>query len=241
MISHRLWSGRFGSDPDVVGSALRLNGSPVVVTGVAPPGFRGTHSFLRAEFWTPLKTAERAGLVRLADRRGNTFRTLGRLAPGVTMPQAQADVDAVTASLREDHPAENRDLRTLVVPETDARPEVDAAGLAPFIASLLVVLAGIVLVIAAANVTSLFLARATRRRREFAVRLALGSTRGQLVGHQVVECLFIACAAGGLGFLAADLGATALAGGRADVGPAGVRRRPSRLEGVARRAPGRSG
>ena len=212
VISHRLWSGRFGSDPDVVGSALRLNGSPVVVTGVAPTGFRGTHSFLRAEFWTPLETAERAGLVRLADRRGNTFRTLGRLAPGVTMPQAQADVDAVTASLREDHPAENRDLRTLVVPETDARPEVDAASLAPFIASLLVVLAGIVLVIAAANVTSLFLTRATRRRREFAVRLALGSTRGQLVGHQLVECVFIASAAGVAGFLAADLGATALAG-----------------------------
>ena len=212
VISHRLWSGRLGSDPGVVGSALHLNGSPVVVAGVAPPGFRGTHAFLRAEFWLPLETAERAGLVRLADRRGNAFRTLGRLAPGVTLAQAQADVDAVTASLRQEHPAENRGLRTLVVPETDARPEVDAASLAPFIASLLVLLAGIVLVIAGANVTSLFLARATRLRREFALRLALGSTRGQLVGHQLVECLFIAGAAGVVGFLAADLGATALAG-----------------------------
>ena len=212
VISHRLWSDRLGSDPDVVGSALHLNGSPVVVAGVAPPGFRGTHAFLRAEFWVPLETAERAGLVRLADRRGNAFRTLGRLTPGVTLAQAQADVDAVTASLRQEHPAENRGLRTLVVPETDARPEVDAASLAPFIASLLVLLAGIVLVIAGANVTSLFLARATRRRREFALRLALGSTRGQLVGHQLVECLFIAGAAGVVGFLAADLGATLLAG-----------------------------
>ena len=211
VVSHRLWIDRLGADPGVVGSALHLNGSPVVVAGVAPPGFRGTHAFLRAEFWVPLETAERAGLVRLADRSGNTFRTLGRLAPGVTLAQAQADVDAITASLRDEHPAENRGLRTLVVPETDARPEVDAASLAPFIASLLALLAGIVLAIAGANVTSLFLARATQRRREFAVRLALGSTRGQLVGHQLVECLFVACAAGVVGFLAADLGATALA------------------------------
>lgn len=212
VISHRLWTDRLGSDPDVVGSAVVLNGSPVVVTGVAPAGFRGTHAFLRAAFWAPLETAERAGLVRLTDRRGNLFRTLGRLAPGVTLAQAQAEVDAVTASLREEHPAENRGLRRLVVPETDARPEVDAAGLMPFIASLLVLVAGLVLAIAGANVTSLFLTRATQRRREFAVRLALGSTRRQLVGHQLVECLFIACAAGGVGVLAADLGATALAG-----------------------------
>lgn len=212
VISHRLWSDRLGSDPDVVGSALHLNGSPVVVAGVAPPGFRGTHAFLRAEFWVPLEAADRAGLVRLTDRRGNVFRTLGRLMPGVTLEQAQADVDAVTAWLREEHAAENRGLRTLVVPETDARPEVDAASLVPFIASLLVILAGIVLVIAGANVTSLFLTRATQRRREFAVRLALGSTRRQLVGHQLVECLFIACAAGFVGFLAARLGATALVG-----------------------------
>ena len=135
-------------------------------------------------------------MVRLVDRRGNAFRTLGRPAPGVTLAQAQADVDAVTASLRDENPAENRGLRTLVVPETDARPEVDASSLAPFIALLLVLLAGIVLAIAGANVTSLFLARATQRRRVFAIRLALGSTRGQLVGHQLVECLFVASVAG---------------------------------------------
>ena len=210
VISHRLWTDRLGADPEVVGRVLYLNGSPSVVTAVAPVGFRGTHAFLRAEFWAPFETAEGAGLIRLADRRGNGFRTFGRLAPGVTLARARADVDTITAALREEYPAENRDLRTLVVPETEARPEVDAASLAPFIAFLLVLVAGIVLAIAGANVTSLFLARSTRRRREFAIRLALGSTRRQLVGHQLVEGLLIACAAGVVGFLAADLGATAL-------------------------------
>ena len=210
VVSHRLWTDRLGSDREVVGRVLHLNGSPVVVTAVAPVGFRGTHAFLRAEYWTPFETAERAGLIRLADRRGNVFRTLGRPAPGVTLAQARADVDAVTAVLREEHPAENRDLRTRVIPETKARPEVDAAGLAPFIASLLVLVAGIVLAIVSANVTCLFLVRSMQRRREFAIRLALGSSRRQIVGHQLVECLLVACAAGLVGFLAADLGATAL-------------------------------
>ena len=210
VISHRLWTDRLGSDPEVVGRALRLNGSSVVVTAVAPAGFRGTHAFLRAEYWTPFEVAEHAGLIPLADRRGNVFRALGRLASGVTLAQARADVDAVTAGLREEHPAENRDLRTLVIPETKARPEVDAASLAPFVASLLVLVAGIVLAIVGANVTSLFLVRSTQRRREFAIRLALGSTRRQIVGHQLAECLLIAGAAGVVGFLAADLGATAL-------------------------------
>lgn len=210
VISHRLWTDRLGSDPAVVGRVLHLNGSPVVVTAVAPVGFRGTHAFLRAEYWTPFETAEQAGLLRLAGRRGNVFRAFGRLAPGTTLAEARADVDAITAALREEHPAENRELRTLVIPETEARPEVDAASLAPFIASLLVLVAGIVLAIVGANVTSLFLVRSTQRRREFAIRLALGSTRRQIVGHQLVECLLIACAAGLVGLLAADLGGTAL-------------------------------
>ena len=210
VIGHRLWTERLGADPDVVGRVLRLNGSPVVVTAVAPVGFRGTHAYLRAEFWAPFETAEGAGLIRLADRRGNGFRTLGRLAPGVTHAQARADVDAITAALREEHPVENRDLRTLVVPEREARPEVDAAGFVPLIAFLLVLVAGIVLAIAGANVTALLLARSTWRRREFAIRLALGSTRRRVAGQQLVECLLIACAAGVVGFLAADLGATVL-------------------------------
>ena len=210
VISHRLWTDRLASDSAIVGRALHLNGSPVVVTGVAPPGFRGTHAFLRAEFWTPFETAERAGLVGLDDRRGNLMRVLGRLAPGLTAVQAQADIDAITASLRDEFPIENRALRTLIIPETDARPEVDAAGLAPFVASLLVLVAGIVLAIAGANVTSLLLTRSTLRRREFSIRLALGSTRRHLVGHQIVECLCIACAAGLVGFLAAGAGAAVL-------------------------------
>ena len=212
VISHRLWRSAFRLDPGIVGRTVRFNGLPFVVAGVAREGFRGTHALFAADFWVSFRSVSSAGWMSLDNRRSVLFRVLGRLHPETPVSQAQADVDVHSAWLRERYPAENRELRTIVLPETAARPTVDAAGAMPTVAFVLMLVAGLVLVIAAANVSGLVLVRAADRRRAMVIQLALGATRFRVVRQVFFESVLVTCAGGALGLLTATVCGAALNG-----------------------------
>jgi putative ABC transport system permease protein len=199
VISHGFWQRRFAADPSAVGQSVRLDGELHTIVGVMPRGFLFAPFWAtEAELWAPLSHVGRP-----TDRQHNSLRVFARLAPGVSVPRAQADVDAVTTRLEADFPATNRDVRVVPLKER----VVGETRLA-FVVFMVGVL--LVLVIACANVAHILLARAATRRREVAVRLALGATRGQIVRQFLVESLLLAVAAGAAGLAVAVAGVRAL-------------------------------
>ncbi|HEY3742601.1 MAG TPA: ABC transporter permease [Bryobacteraceae bacterium] len=200
LLSHGLWKSRFGADPGIVGRTVVLDRISYTVTGVMPASFRFAPFWAtRAQMWAPLDLDKRVG-----DRDGRSLRVFARLKPGVNVKQAQAEMDAVAAHLAEQYPQTNAKLGISVIPlhekvVTAVRP------------TLLVLLGtvGFVLLIACATVGNLMLARSVGRRKEMALRLAVGAQRSDLVRLTLVEALVLAFlgAAGGilLGSWAIDL------------------------------------
>ena len=188
VLSHGLAQRRYGGVAEAVGQAIRLDGEPYIVVGVMPASFAFAPFWaVGAELWAPLPAAGNAS------RGANSLRVFARLAPGVSVAQAQADVDAVTSRLEAQFPGTNRDVRVVPLKERvvgDTRPAV----------IVFMVGVGFVLLIACANVAHMQLARAAGRRREVAVRLALGATRLQIVRQFLLESLLLAGlgAAGGI-------------------------------------------
>ena len=203
VLSHAFWTRRYRQDPQVVGRQVLLSGHPFTVVGVAEPGFQGTTLFA-ADLWVPMnmiaEAMPRLGAGLLTDRRAVWLIMGGRLKPGVTVAQARAELTAIGATLERAYPEENRG-RGLRVEPLSLVPG-NSAPIAAFVAGLMVV-AGLVLTIACANLAGVLLARATSRRREIAVRLALGAGRARLVRQMLVETSLLFLGGAALGLLLA--------------------------------------
>jgi predicted permease len=196
VLSDGLWKRRFGSDPTIVGRPITLNGQPFTVLGVMAPSFNGVSD--GAQMWIPF--AMYAPPARMDQRGGRGFTVLGRLKPGVTMEGAQAEVTAIAARLEAAYPGTNEARGIEVTP-------LAAEFFGPLRVALQVLMAAIafVLVIACANVANLLIARSETRRREIALRVAIGAGRGRLLQQLVTESCVLTLLGAAAGLLLAEL------------------------------------
>jgi len=201
MLDHRYWQTAFGGDPDVVGREMRVGGRAYTVVGVGPPDFLGTVRGFTPAFYAPYMMVEEMVGFRTFDNRGNhALFVKARLRPGVALPQAEAAVGAVAAQLTRDR-IENWDPagEFVVLPLTDVLffPPMDVFIRAA--AWMLTAVVALVLLLACTNLASFLLARALDRRKEIAVRLALGASRASLVRRLLTETTLLGLLAGGAG------------------------------------------
>ena len=208
VLGYSTWQRRFGSDASIVGKTLRVNGRPCTIVGVAPPGFAGTFAFSESEVYLPLNWP---GGGDLDDRHARTLHAIARLRPRVGIEQARAAMSVVAERLARQHPDSNADITVSVLSERLARPEEDQARSNERGAAIMLALVGLVLIVAAVNVTNLLLARATARRSELAIRAALGAGRGRLVRQLLTESLVLAALGGAAGIVAGMWASRALA------------------------------
>ena len=221
VLSHSTWQGRFGADPAVVGSVIKLNSRSVTVVGVGPEGFKGATLGLSVDYWLPVAAGPLieaggslmgVGPANLYEDRGTRVLFVkGRLAPDVALARAQAAVDVLASRLARAHPETNegREMQLFSVGDVRIHPMVDRT-LAP-VAGLLMGVVGLVLIIACSNLANLLLARGTSRQKEMAIRVSQGATRGRLLRQLLTESVLLSLGGGAAGLLLAFWFARAIA------------------------------
>ncbi len=194
MLSDGLWQSRYGGDPGVIGRGVQLNGQPATIVGVMPPGFRFPNN---QQLWAPLRPTP------AVDKRDNRSLMLyGIRQPGVSVAEANADLNVIAGRLAAEHPDTNENLGVTV----RTFHETFNGGPIKVIFLMMLGAVGFVLLIACANVANMMLARAITRGREIAVRAALGASRRQLIRQLLIESVVLSIIGGLLGFAFTGIG-----------------------------------
>src|SRR5205085_25239 len=206
--SHSAWQQHFNADPGVVGKTVYLNGQAFTVIGVMPESFLGSVFYLRHSFWVPLMMAQKFG--RRAEckteRSYALFKLYGRLKPGLTMAQAETDLNLVAGTLAQLYPKDDAGTKIQLTTELDGRYDA-ATKVIKYGGLLALCVSSLVLLLACANVANLMLARAVTRAREIGIRLAIGASRGRIVRQLLTESVLLSLLGGVLGWALAYWGA----------------------------------
>ena len=215
VISHGLWQRRFNADPEIAGKTITINAQQLTVIGVAPPSYTGMIRGFAMEVWIPAMTMPLVSPFGegTLSRRNRGLRMIGRLKPDTTIEQARARFDLLTQEMRAAHPEEwmskhgstgkVRESFISVLSESETRVPPDMQSEVWGIFALLFVIINLVLLIACMNLAGMLLARAVTRRKEIAVRLALGASRARIVRQLLTESVLLSLIAGAAGILLA--------------------------------------
>jgi predicted permease len=205
-LSYGYWQRRFGGDVSAIGKTVKVNNQPFTIIGVAPESFPGTEPILTVNAYAPLmmKAQLHQNQQDAFTLRGlESFRVMGRLAPGVSVPQAGAAMEILARNIARQYPDVFKELNFLVAPETKARPWIGASAFIPRLAAILMTLVGLILLIACANVSNLILSRAALRKKEMSIRSALGASRFRLIRLLLSESALLGLLSGMAGVVIA--------------------------------------
>ena len=215
VIGYNLWQRRFNSDPDLIGKPITINGQPLTVVGIAPPQYTGMIRGLGIDIWVPMMTVPLISEYgeRALGRGNRGLKMVGRLKPETTIEHARARFNLLTQEMRAAHPEEwmskhdgtgkVRESTIAVLAESETRVPPDMQSAAWGVFALLFVIVNLVLLIACINLASMLLARAVARRKEIAIRLAVGASRVRIIRQLLTESVLLSLIAGGAGILLA--------------------------------------